>query len=78
MASAITRELTLVGSFRFNNEIDDVLAALADGSLDAEAVISHELPIDDGLEALALARDASVSSKVLLTFAAETDGGARR
>ncbi|GAA1425645.1 zinc-binding dehydrogenase [Agrococcus citreus] len=73
MASAITRELTLVGSFRFNDEIDDVLAALADGSLDAGAVISHELPIDDGLEALALARDASVSSKVLLTFAAETD-----
>ena len=30
---AITRELELVGSFRFNDEIDDVIAALADGSL---------------------------------------------
>ncbi len=78
MASAIARELTLVGSFRFNDEIDDVLAALADGSLDAHAVISHELPIEDGLEALAVARDASVSSKVLLTFAATNDTGARR
>lgn len=68
MATAITRELTLVGSFRFNDELDEVLAALADGSLDAEAVISHELPIGDGLRALELARDAAVSSKVLLAF----------
>ncbi|MBT2514992.1 zinc-binding dehydrogenase [Arthrobacter sp. ISL-30] len=29
----ITRELELIGSFRFNDEIDDVIAALADGSL---------------------------------------------
>ncbi|WP_405217640.1 zinc-binding dehydrogenase [Agrococcus sp. Ld7] len=68
MATAITRELTLVGSFRFNDELDAVLAALADGSLDAEAVISHELPIGDGLRALEIARDAAVSSKVLLAF----------
>ncbi|WP_347756335.1 zinc-binding dehydrogenase [Agrococcus sp. ProA11] len=68
MATTITRELTLVGSFRFTGELDDVLAALADGSLDAAAVISHELPIGDGLRALELARDAAVSSKVLLAF----------
>ena len=30
---AITRELDLLGSFRFNDEIDDVIAALADGTL---------------------------------------------
>ncbi len=30
---AITRELELVGAFRFNDEIDEVIAALADGSL---------------------------------------------
>lgn len=78
MASAITRELTLVGSFRFNDEIDEVLAALADGSLDAGAVISHELPIDRGLEALEIARDAAVSSKVLLTFGSAEGEGAER
>jgi L-idonate 5-dehydrogenase len=77
MASAITRELTLVGSFRFNDELDEVLAALADGSLDAEAVISHELPIEQAREALTLARDASVSSKVLLTFAADAHEGVK-
>ncbi len=73
MATAITRELTLVGSFRFNDELDAVLEALADGSLEAEAVISHELPVAEALRALELARDASVSSKVLLTF--PTAGG---
>jgi threonine dehydrogenase-like Zn-dependent dehydrogenase len=30
---AITRELELVGAFRFNGEIDEVIAALADGTL---------------------------------------------
>ena len=36
MALAITRELELRGSFRFNDEIDEVIAALADGSLDVD------------------------------------------
>ena len=30
---AISRELELVGAFLFNDEIDEVIAALADGSL---------------------------------------------
>ena len=38
---AITRELELVGSFRFNDEIDDVIAALADGSLAVDPVVTH-------------------------------------
>ncbi|MFC5929586.1 L-idonate 5-dehydrogenase [Cryobacterium melibiosiphilum] len=65
---AITRELDLVGSFRFNDEIDEVLAALADGSLVVEPVITHEFAAADALEAFAVARDASASGKVLLRF----------
>lgn len=65
---AITRELELVGSFRFNDEIDEVLAALADGRLDVEAVVTHEFEAGDALEAFATARQASTSSKVLLRF----------
>lgn len=63
---AITRELTLVGSFRFNDEIDDVIAALADGSLAVDPVITHVAPVADALEAFATAGDASASSKVLI------------
>jgi L-idonate 5-dehydrogenase len=66
---AISRELELVGSFRFNDEIDEVLEALVDGSLAIDPVVTHELPAAEALAAFALARDASVSGKVLLRFA---------
>ena len=65
---AISRELELTGSFRFNDEIDEVIAALADGSLVIEPVITHEFAAADALEAFAVALDAAVSSKVLLRF----------
>lgn len=65
---AITRELELVGSFRFNDEIDEVIAALADGSLDAGPVVTHEFAAADALEAFTVAKDASRSGKVLLKF----------
>ena len=65
---AITRELELVGSFRFNNEIDEVIAALADGSLRIDAVVTHEFAASDALEAFATAKDSANSGKVLLRF----------
>ncbi|GMA27203.1 zinc-binding dehydrogenase [Arenivirga flava] len=68
IATALQRELELVGSFRFNGEIDEVIAALADGSLDAAAVVTHEYRVEDALEGFGVARDAAVSGKVLLRF----------
>jgi L-iditol 2-dehydrogenase/L-idonate 5-dehydrogenase len=68
MSLAITRELELIGSFRFNDEIDQVIAALAEGSLVVDPVITHEYALDEALEAFAIAKDASRSSKVLLRF----------
>jgi L-idonate 5-dehydrogenase len=68
VASAITRELHLVGSLRFNDEIDEVIAALADGSLVIGPIVTHVFPVDQALEAFAVATDASVSGKVLLAF----------
>ena len=67
---AITRELELVGSFRFNDEIDDVIAALADGSLAVDPVITHEFALSDGLEAFEMAKNSAQSGKVLLNFGA--------
>lgn len=68
LALAITRELDIVGSFRFNDEIDDVLGALADGSLSAAAVVTREFAAEDVHEAFELAQDPSSSGKVLLRF----------
>ena len=72
MATAIERELELTGSFRFNDEIDHVLRALADGSLDVDAVVTHEYAIEDALTALHTAADPVRSGKVLLRFADPT------
>ncbi|QNE14942.1 L-idonate 5-dehydrogenase [Pseudarthrobacter sp. NBSH8] len=68
---AITRELDLRGSFRFTNEIDDVITALADGTLHINSVITHEYPLNHGLEAFETARNSAASGKVLLNFQPE-------
>jgi len=67
---AITRELELVGSFRFNDEIDEVIAALASEALRVDPVVTHEFAASDALEAFEVARDAAHSGKVLLRFGA--------
>ena len=69
---AITRELELKGSFRFNDEIDDVIAALADGTLKIAPVITHDFPVGLALEAFDVARNSAESGKVLLSFGAES------
>ncbi|HEY9354980.1 MAG TPA: L-idonate 5-dehydrogenase, partial [Arthrobacter sp.] len=66
------RELDLKGSFRFNNEIDDVITALADGTLHIDPVITHDYPVEHALEAFGIARNSAESGKVLLSFGAET------
>lgn len=68
IATAITRELELVGSFRFNDELDEVLEAMADGSLITAPIVTHEFDIDDALEAFEIAKEPSKSGKVLLRF----------
>lgn len=66
---AIVRELELVGSFRFNDEIDEVIDALANGSLFVDPVVTHEYALSDGLQAFEMAKNAAVSGKVLINFA---------
>ena len=65
---AITRELELIGSFRFNDEIDDVLAALVDGSLYVDPIVTHEFKSAQAIEAFGLAKDPTKSGKVLISF----------
>lgn len=68
IATATTRELELVGSFRFTDEIDDVVGALADGSLDVAPVVTHVHDVEDAPAAFARALDSATSCKVLLRF----------
>jgi L-idonate 5-dehydrogenase len=71
---AITRELDLKGSFRFNDEIDEVITALADGTLTIGPVITHDYPVTDALDAFDKARNSAQSGKVLLNFGVPADG----
>jgi len=66
----ITREIRLVGSFRFDTELDVVLGALADGTLAVDPVVSAALPVEKALDAFAVAADPGRSCKVLLDFTA--------
>ncbi|WP_162931123.1 L-idonate 5-dehydrogenase [Streptomyces sporangiiformans] len=67
--AVITRELRLVGSFRFDTELGEVLRALSDGRLPADPVISSVLPVSRTDEAFRLAAEPARSCKVLLDFA---------
>jgi L-idonate 5-dehydrogenase len=63
----VTREISLVGAFRFDEEFADALVMLRDGpSLDA--VITSVVPVADAVEAFDLAGDRHRASKVLLDF----------
>lgn len=72
LSLAISREIDLVGSFRFLDPLADVLAALADGSLRVDPVITHVFDAEQSEEAFRIAGDAAVSGKVLLDFGAPT------
>jgi L-idonate 5-dehydrogenase len=68
IATAITRELDLVGSFRFHDEMTSVIEAMALGQLHVEPVITHQFPLERALVALETAADSAISGKVLLSF----------
>lgn len=67
LAPMISKELTVLGSFRFKDEIDAAVALL-DARPEIEQVVTHELPADRALEAFAVARDSQASGKVLVAL----------
>jgi len=67
LAPMISKELTVLGSFRFKDEIDAAVALL-DARPEIEQVVTHELPAEQALEAFAVARDSQASGKVLVAL----------
>ena len=66
LGDLVTREISWIGSYRFADEIDDAIAALADG-LDVSPIITHRFDLDDAAEAMRVAGDRGTgSSKVML------------
>lgn len=72
LGDLVTREITWIGSYRFDDEITDAVAALRDG-LDVSPLITHTFGIDDAARAVATAADrTSGSGKVLIELSPDT------
>ena len=67
LASLEIKEARYVGTFRFNDEIDDAIAMLAEHP-EIAGVITHVLPAEQAAEAFAVARDSSKSGKVVVSL----------
>ncbi|HEV7623530.1 MAG TPA: alcohol dehydrogenase catalytic domain-containing protein [Amnibacterium sp.] len=65
LSALVSREIELRGAFRFDDEIDDAVAMLADLPV-FDAVITHVLPLGAYQEAFDIAADSARSSKVVL------------
>jgi L-idonate 5-dehydrogenase len=66
LGDLVTRELTWIGSYRFSEEIDDALTALAAG-LNVDPLMTHVFDIGEAEDAMCVAADRSTgSSKVML------------
>ena len=64
----VPRELTIMGSFRFYEEFAEATDLLDQGVIDVSPMISHNLPLDEAVQAFELASDRSQSVKVLLAL----------
>ena len=69
LAPLVSKEIRLLGTFRFNTEIDDAITLL-DKNPQIEQVITHVLPIEDVDEAFAIAGNSEISGKVLVQVSA--------
>jgi L-idonate 5-dehydrogenase len=67
LAPMLAKELTLRGAFRFSDEIDDAIALLAENDA-LQPIVTHVIAASNAVEAFTVARDASLSSKVLLAL----------
>jgi len=62
----LAKELEIVGSIGYPNEIPAVIDWLSEGKIDVSPMISHRFPLDRFAEAFALAADPQRSTKVLV------------
>jgi L-idonate 5-dehydrogenase len=69
LAPLVSKEIRLLGSFRFNAEIDAAITLL-DRNPQLEQVITHVMPIEDVNEAFAVAANSEISGKVLIEVSA--------
>lgn len=70
VATITMRELRFVGSFRFNEELDEAIAMLTEHP-ELEQVVTHEFALEDVVAAFDCAADPVASLKVLVALPAQ-------
>jgi L-idonate 5-dehydrogenase len=66
--AVITKELRLLGSFRFDEEFAVAVALMGAGSIDVKPVLTHTIPFEQAVEAFETANDRNHAMKVQLSF----------
>lgn len=64
----VTKEIDLVGAFRFTDEFDQAVALLGAGAIDVAPMLSAVFPVGKAQAAFALAADKSRAMKVQISF----------
>lgn len=65
ISALVSRELTWLGCFRFDDEIDEAIMLLA-AHPEVDAVVTHVVTATDATSAFAIAQDSQASGKVLV------------
>lgn len=65
LSGYISKEITMVGCFRFKDEVDQAIRLL-DADPSVSAAITHVISADDAVVAFDIAKDSEVSGKVLV------------
>lgn len=68
LASLSQKELTWVGTMRFDDEVDEAIEMIA-AAPEVAKVVTHVIAVDDALEAFTVAKNSQVSGKVLVALA---------
>lgn len=69
LSKLVVKELTMVGSHRFSNELGEAIAMLADTPA-CDEIITSIVPLENVRDALAQAADSEATSKVLVSVTA--------
>lgn len=67
LAPFVSKEVTYLASFRFDDEIDEAIRLLADNPRIA-SVITHVVPADRAVDAFKIAQDSQASGKVVVSL----------
>ena len=64
----MSKEISVIGASGYPTEFPEVMAKLADKTVDPEMMITHRFPFSDFLNAFEVANDADGAAKVVLQF----------